>query len=50
MVMAAAALGGGFRRFVADPIRRAFGNIPEAAQSIVGTPGESTDPLTGKKV
>lgn len=49
MVMAAAALGGGFRRFVADPIRRAFGNIPEAAQSIVGTPGESTDPLTGKK-
>ena len=49
MVMGAAALGGGFRRFVADPIGRAFGNIPEAAQSIVGTPGEKTDPLTGKK-
>ena len=40
---------GGFRRFVADPIGRAFGNIPETAQNIVGTPGEKTDPLTGKK-
>ena len=49
MVMQFRDAAGGFRRFVADPIGRAFCNIHETAQNIVGTPGEKTDPLTGKK-